>query len=196
MRERTVETHEPDRVDEVPRDEVRHDDVRHDDTPADVRHDDVRHEDVRHEEVRRDDVVDRDSRMDPSRIVAMLAGIGLLVLGTVVLLDTGFDGWPSEPVTEVANLQHTPLLGVVDVGLGVLLLVAAATWSRALSTFTAALMIAAGLVAIFATEDLPDELATTSDYGWMLVIVGAIVMVVDFVVPSIGRRQRVVHSAH
>jgi peptidoglycan/LPS O-acetylase OafA/YrhL len=167
MRERTVVTNDPHEVD-----------------------------DTRRDETRRDDVTDRESRVDPSRIVAMLAGIGLLVLGAVVLLDTGFDGFPDEPTTEVAGMLHTPLLGVIDVGLGALLLAGAAAWSRAISTFTAALMIAGGLVVAFASEDLPTEVATTSDYGWMLVIVGAVVMVVDLLAPTVGRRHRVMHSAH
>jgi hypothetical protein len=169
MRERTVVTHDPDVIEDARRDDVYE---------------------------RESKVTDRESRMDPSRIVSMIAGIGMLVLGVIVLLDTGFDGFPDQPVTEVAGLEHTPLLGVIDIGFGVLLLAGAAAWSRALSTFTAALMVAAGLVVVFATEDLPDEVATTSDYGWVLVIVGAIVMVIDFAVPSVGRRrQRVVHTA-
>jgi peptidoglycan/LPS O-acetylase OafA/YrhL len=157
---------------------------------------DVTRDPDRVEDARRDEIVDRESRIDPSRIVAMLAGIGMLVLGAIVLLETGLDGFPDEPTTEVAGLMHTPLIGVIDIGLGALLLAGAASSSRGLSTFTAALMIAAGLVAALATEDLPSELATNSEYGWMLVVVGAVVLIVDLLVPSVGRRHhRVVHSA-
>ena len=58
-------------------------------------------------------------------IVAVI-GAGFAVVGALVLIRTGIDGSWFRPVEEVADVRHTPLLGAIELGGGVLLMLAAA----------------------------------------------------------------------
>jgi uncharacterized membrane protein HdeD (DUF308 family) len=143
---------------------------------------------------RYEDVVDREEMIDPNRIIDLLAGLGLLLLGVLVLIDTGFSGFPSTPVTEVAGFTQTPLLGVIDVGFGLFLLAAAADWTRGISIFTGALMLAGGIVELSADDRLATSLRADHGYGWMAVVVGAIVLVAALVLPAARFRHHEVRS--
>jgi len=145
-------------------------------------------------EVAEDRVEERDSVFDPHRFIALIAGLGFLMLGALVLLDTGFSDFPSLPVTSVAGFTQTPLLGVIDVGVGLLLLVGAADFTRGVSIFTGGLMLVAGVLAAADTERLPVSVRSNSSYGWLLVIVGGVVLLAALVLPVAGSHRRVIRS--
>jgi hypothetical protein len=97
-------------------------------------------------------------------------------------------------VVEVAGFSMTPLLATIVAGIGVLLLAAAASASRALSTFVGGVMVIAGLIVAFAVEELPEELVTEESFGWLVAIIGALIVLVDMLVPTMGRRDRTVRT--
>jgi hypothetical protein len=111
-----------------------------------------------------------------------------------VLIDTGFGGFPSTPVTEVAGFTQTPLLGVLDVVAGLLLLAGAADWDRSVSVFTGGLMLVGGIIIGVEGDKLPAAVRANSGYGWVVALVGAVVLIVALAMPAAYSRRRVVRS--
>ena len=80
-------------------------------------------------------VVDRDDR-DPGeeievvrtrsfsvgQLLTLLIGAALVVLGVFALIETGIDTPLDEPIEQVMGYDHTPLLGIIEVGAGALLI--------------------------------------------------------------------------
>lgn len=141
-----------------------------------------------------DRVEERAQVFDPHRLIALIAGLGFLLLGALVLLDTGFADFPSAPVTTVAGFTQTPLLGVIDVGLGLLLLAGAADIDRSVSIFVGGLMVVAGVLAAVDSERLPTAVRSNSGYGWMLVLVGAIALLAALALPTAASHRRTIRS--
>jgi hypothetical protein len=130
----------------------------------------------------------RDTVFDPNRIIALVAGFGFVLLGALVLIDTGIAGFPDTPVTTVFGFTQTPLLGALDVVAGLLLL--AAAWDRSFSVFIGALLLLGGIIQVSSGDRLPASLQANSAYGWMLIIVAAVVLIVALALPTARVRRR------
>jgi hypothetical protein len=162
------------RDDDVRDDDLRDDDLRDDDLRGDDlrgnRVDDVG-DDVRRHRTRDDDVHDgavdepeaypREQvvqyKWSPAIVLAVLAGAALAALGIVVLIRTQINETWYTPVETVARIDHTPLLGAIEVGVGALLVVLGLLGLRRLTAFVCiAGAVAAAVAAIdpgrFATE--------------------------------------------
>jgi hypothetical protein len=163
-------------------DVVRDDDIRDDDLRGnrarddDVRDDEVRDDDVRDDDVRRNRVHDDDVhdgavdepeahpreqvvqyKWSPAIALAVLAGAALAALGIVVLIRTQINDTWYTPVETVARIDHTPLLGAIEVAVGALLVILGLLGLRRLMAFVCiAGAVAAAVAAIdpgrFATE--------------------------------------------
>jgi hypothetical protein len=167
------------RDDDVRDDDLRDDDLRDDDLRGDdLRGDDLRGnrvddvgDDVRRHRTRDDDVHDgavdepeaypREQvvqyKWSPAIVLAVLAGAALAALGIVVLIRTQINETWYTPVETVARIDHTPLLGAIEVGVGALLVVLGLLGLRRLTAFVCiAGAVAAAVAAIdpgrFATE--------------------------------------------
>ncbi len=147
--------------------------------------------------VRYDRETERRWALDASDIIALLAGLLFLVMGLLALVELGFTDFPSEEVTDVMGLAHTQLVGIVGVVLGLLLLAGCGSVGRSVTIFAGALTVVVGIVVVAASEDLDATLATEEAYGWLAVVVGAIVLLAAIAIPSIAtRRERVVDEVH
>jgi hypothetical protein len=167
------------RDDDLRDDDLRGDDLRGDDLRGDdLRGDDLRGnrvddvgDDVRRHRTRDDDVHDgavdepeaypREQvvqyKWSPAIVLAVLAGAALAALGIVVLIRTQINETWYTPVETVARIDHTPLLGAIEVGVGALLVVLGLLGLRRLTAFVCiAGAVAAAVAAIdpgrFATE--------------------------------------------
>ena len=60
----------------------------------------------------------------PAQFVIAILGGFFIVLGVLVLADSGVDDWVSPQVT-IWGLAHTPLMAVIEIGVGLLALMAA-----------------------------------------------------------------------
>jgi hypothetical protein len=90
-----------------------------------------------------------ENRWNLGSVLVLLAGAALAVLGIVAAARTGINGPWYRPVEEVAGIPHTPLLAVVEAGVGVLLVIAGLTAARGLAAFVCiAVAMAAGVAAI------------------------------------------------
>lgn len=136
--------------------------------------------------------VSSSTRFTPARVITAIGGIVLLVIGLIALARGGLDGPLDEPVVQVAGMNHTPLLGLIGAGAGLLLLISALFFtdsgSRSASIFFGTLLGIGGIVAI-ATPESFESLALESSYGWLCLIIGAVVVLANLLLPSITDRK-------
>ena len=120
----------------------------------------------------------------PGQLISFAIGVGLIAMGVVALIRAGLDGSLARPTVEVLELSHTAWLGLAEVGLGVLLLIAGSgAWGRFLSVPIGALMVIAGVLVLAEPSQVPDELGVERDFGWLLALLGGIVAVASMALP-------------
>jgi hypothetical protein len=127
----------------------------------------------------------------PGPVLAIAAGVALAIVGAVVLMRTGIDETWFEPQVRVLRADHTPLLGLLEIGVGVALIVAGATGSRVVVAILGlTLAIAAAALAVEPAE-LQRELAI--ERWWAVVLAaGGAVLVLSALAPPVARRRAVV----
>jgi hypothetical protein len=126
--------------------------------------------------------------------VVGVIGAGLALVGALVLVRTGIDASWYRPVETVADATHTPLLGAIEVGAGVLLMLTAAARSRALPALTGLAIAVAGALAAIEHTEVSRELAIEESWAWMLAGIGLLVSIVSLVPPRRRRVERLVES--
>lgn len=126
-------------------------------------------------------------------IVAVI-GAGFALVGALVLIRTGVDRSWFRPVEEVADMKHTPLLGAIELGGGVLLMLAAASRSRALPAICGLGIAVAGALAAIQNDEVVRELAIEERWAWFVAGVGLLVAIVALAPPRRRRVERLVES--
>jgi vacuolar-type H+-ATPase subunit I/STV1 len=138
----------------------------------------------------------------PAQFVALLVGAAAIVFGIVALAKTGIHGDSlRSPHREVWSFDHTPLLAVVEIGFGVLLVLASvsAGASRALMALLGVLAVAFGVVIL--VDAWPARMhrwfGVHDRNGWLFVITGAVVVLAGLVLPTFSRPEtRIVREVH
>lgn len=140
------------------------------------------HEHV-HEVHQRRRTVDR-RVISPAQIVAGIIGLILVVLGGVALARTGFDSLTGE-TTAVLGIDHTALMGVIDVVAGLFFLGAAAS-SGGRSTLIGLSLGALAFGAIVAIEPgaFDSALGGGRDLGVLYIVIGAVGLVASLAFPT------------
>lgn len=173
---------------------VRDDRVRDDD----VRDDRVRDDDLRGSRVR-DDVHDEagdepeahprepvvQHKWSPAMALAVLAGAALAAFGIVVLIRTQVNETWYTPVEAVARIDHTPLLGALEVGVGALLVILALLGFRRLTAFACIAGAVAAAVAAIDPSRFATELAIERWWAVALAAAGATLALVLMVPPAV-----------
>jgi hypothetical protein len=149
-------------------DEVRDDDGR----ASHVRDEDVRATPTRDDDIRddvHDDTMDEPSgyprqdvvqyKWSPANVIVVLAGVALAALGIVALIRTGINETWYTPVETVARINHTPLLGAIEVGVGALLVILGLLGVRMLTAFVCLVGAVAAAVAAMDPARFETELA-------------------------------------
>jgi hypothetical protein len=166
-----------------------HHDDRTDDITVEHRPDEVHEADSRDvpaAAARHDESVTRERTWTfaPGQIISLIVGIGAIAMGVVALVRAGIDGSFATPVVDVLGFSHTAWLGLAEVGLGILLVLAGTgAWGRPLSVVLGAGMMISGVLIGAETSAMPEELGLEEDYGWMLVLFGALVALAAMVLP-------------
>jgi hypothetical protein len=107
-------------------------------------------------------------------LLAIATGAALAVVGAVALVRTGIDGTWFRPRVEVLDADHTALLGAVEIGAGLLLLLAGLTGKR-VPVAIVGLAIALGATAMaIEPEELQRELAIERWWAWTLAAAGVV----------------------
>ena len=139
-------------------------------------------------------------RWSPLQIIGLIVGIGAGVLGIAAVASTGFDtDHIYTPQHVVGSFPHSPLLGVIEIGFGLLMVIGAAVPGgvRTLLALLGATALAFGLVVLI--EATPNRLnhwlAVTHRNGWLYAIAGAVVVLAAIFSPVFAgtdHRRRVV----
>jgi dipeptide/tripeptide permease len=110
----------------------------------------------------------------------MVAGAGavLTILGVVTLIRTGIHSDLAQPVVNVWGHTATPWLGIAEFVVGVLLIgLGTSLLGRRSAVVLGVLLIAAGVFALAAPGQVPDELAVDDTFGWIPLAVGVVATV-------------------
>ena len=134
------------------------------------------------------------SRFAPDSIIAGIAGLVVLVTGLIAIVRGGFDGPMSTPIVQVVGFNHTTTLGLIEIGLGLALLMSAATRSRSGEVFFGAVLGIAGFVGAVQTESFKKTLALESSMAWLAVAIGAVVVLAALMLPRYARQSTVVNN--
>lgn len=125
-------------------------------------------------------------RWDVASLLAMAVGVALVVIGAVALVRAEVDSTWYSPVVEVAGAGHTALLGAVEVGVGVLLILAGLAHARILAAFVA-LVAGVGAALVALEPELADrELAL--DRSWAIALTVVLIGLALLLVMAPGRR--------
>jgi hypothetical protein len=118
-----------------------------------------------------EEVVERRKRWDTFGFLTAAYGAALAVMGTVALVRTGVDETWYKPVTEVAGVRQSPLMGAIELGAGVVLVLALLVGLR---MFAALVALAGGIVATAVAiepSQVNPELAIQR--GWAIALAAA-----------------------
>jgi hypothetical protein len=128
----------------------------------------------------------------PGQILILLAGAASLALGIVAVARTGLDGSLSQPVDTVLGWNHTALLGLFEIGAGVLMILgglrAGFRWFAGLVGLAA---IAGGILILGQLQWTVDRLGAERNFGWVAIAIGA-AAVVGAAIPRMRRRSTTV----
>jgi hypothetical protein len=167
-----------------------HDHHRHDDIDADEHRDTVATTD---DDATATRVRERTWTFAPGQLISFAVGVAAIAIGVVALVRAGIDDNLARPTVEVLELSHTAWLGLAEVALGVLLVLAGTgAWGRFLSVPIGALMVIAGVLVLAEPSQVPDRLGVEQDYGWALVLFGGLVALASMALPV--WRTRKVHE--
>ncbi len=134
------------------------------------------------------------SRMSLGPLLAIVAGAALVAFGCIVLARTGLDGTWYRPRREVLDADHTALLGVLEIGVGVILLLAGVTGSRVLVAILGLAMALGATAIAIEPEELQRELAIERWWAWTLAALGVTLTLSALQAPR-RRRQPAVDAS-
>jgi hypothetical protein len=132
----------------------------------------------------------------PGQFLIALAGAAALAIGIVAVVRTGLDDSLSQPVEPVLGWEHTALLGVFEIGAGVLMLLASLRAGlRWIGGLVGLAVVAGGILIVGQFDDavdgwIADHLAAERQFGWAAIAVGA-VAVIGAAIPRVRRTRRV-----
>lgn len=131
------------------------------------------------------------SNVGLAAFVAIAAGAALSVVGLVALVRAGVDRTWFRPRVEVLDADHTALLGVLEIGAGILLLLVGLLRSRFLVAIVGLAMAMVATAAAIEPGELQRELAIERWWAWVLAAVGVVLTLSALHVPH-ERRETLV----
>lgn len=126
-------------------------------------------------------------KWSPAIALAVLAGAALAALGIVVLIRTQTNDTWYTPVETVARIDHTPLLGAIEVGVGALLVILGLLGLRRLTAFVCIAGAVAAAVAAIDPGRFSTELAIERWWAIALAAGGAALAVLLMLPPRVER---------
>ena len=103
-------------------------------------------------------------------IVAGIVAIVLLILGGITVARAGLDGPLDDPVTNVAGFTATALLGLIELGFGVVLLIGALSRAREFILFLGIIGAVAAIIGIFQPDIGNGALALEKGFAVLMTV--------------------------
>ena len=123
----------------------------------------------------------------PGQILAGALGLVMAVIGVITVARAGIDGSLNVPVVQVAGLHQSAMIGLVELGLGLLLVLGASSYAaRDLVVGIGVLMVIGGVVLGAAGFTILRDVGAVHDTGWTIMVAGIIAVVAG----SLGRLIR------
>ncbi len=126
--------------------------------------------------------------------VVGLVGLALTLVGLVAVTRAGFNGPMDLPVVSVLGFTHTATLGLIEAGIGIFLLISAASTSRSSAIFFGLVLGVGAFVGAVQTKSFRRSLALESGLAWLAVVAAVIVVLVSLLVPRLVTRTARVES--
>jgi hypothetical protein len=129
-----------------------------------------------------------------AQFVVFAAGIVLAIFGVVAVVRAGLTGPLTEPVVGVFGYDHTALLGLFELGAGVLLVVSAlAPRGRSLAVVLGVVLVVGGVLTLAKAQWVQSHLTAEADFGWIPIACGGAVLLALLVLPQVRTRRTVWH---
>jgi hypothetical protein len=127
----------------------------------------------------------------PGQILTGVLGIVTAVIGVIAISRGGIDGSLNTPVVRVAGLEHSALLGLCELGAGLLLVLGALSYAtRGLIVAVGVAMVVGGVIIGAAGSTILRDIGTAHRTGWAIMIGG----IIAIVAANLGRVIQTRHS--
>jgi hypothetical protein len=135
-------------------------------------------------------VTTTDVSWSPAQLVILAAGAVLVVFGVIAVVRGGLSGDITRPYVDVFGFSHTPLLGLIEMGAGVLLILSGlGSAGRPLAMLIGVALVIGGVLTLSSMDWIHTHLTTDNSYGWVPIICGGAVVIAAALLPSIRRRK-------
>jgi hypothetical protein len=104
--------------------------------------------------------------------LGIVAGAVLLILGVVAIARGDLKGSVNDPVVSVGGWKQTPLLGMIEIGAGIVMLLSA--FAAGAEMFFGAAIAIFGIICLVQPTVLSDNLHIASSLAWVIIALGAI----------------------
>lgn len=133
-------------------------------------------------------VTSRTTAFSPSSLAAGIVAVLLLLLGGITIARAGLDASPDVPIVSVAGFTATAILGLIEIGFGLIFLIAALARSRTAILFVAIIAGVMALVVVFQPTVGEVSLGIERGFALLATIVMAVI-VVSALLPSVKRQS-------
>ena len=125
--------------------------------------------------------------VSPGQVIAGVLGLAVAVIGIMAVSRGGIDGSLNVPIVRTAGLDQSAMLGVAELGLGLLLILGALSYAaRNLIVGIGVVMVLGGVLIGAAGTTILRDLGTVHRTGWVVMTGGIIAIVAG----SLGRMVR------
>ena len=129
--------------------------------------------------------------VSPGQIVAGALGLVVAIVGVMTVARAGIDSSMNEPIVRAAGFDQSAILGAIEVGLGLLLILGALSYAaRGLIIAVGVIMVLGGVFIGAAGSDLLHDVGAVHSTGWAIMVAGIIAIVAG----SLGRMVRTQRS--
>lgn len=126
-------------------------------------------------------------------VIGGAVGVVLLVIGLVTLARVGIPAESfTEPTTNVGPFTRTPLMGIIEILLGVLVVAASATGDKGSTTAIGLIALVFGIVWVIEPGAFGELLGVGRESALLYVLLGALTLIVGLT----GRDGTVVRERH
>lgn len=122
--------------------------------------------------------------VSPGQVLAGVLGLVIAVIGVITVSRAGIDSSMNEPIVRAAGFDQSALLGSIEVGLGLLLILGALSYAaRGLIVGVGVVMVLGGVFLGAAGSTILRNVGTVHGTGWAIMVGGIIAIVAG----SLGR---------